>query len=137
MENHGLSHTRRGCLYHIVWIPKCRRKGPYGGLRRELGEILAALVGQMDGVEKVEGSACADHIHICLRIAPKHAVSSVVGKLKGRSAVVLFGRHPELRKVTGRDRTLWARGYYVSTVGLDEAAVRRYIRAQEEASAIE
>lgn len=81
----------------------------------------------MDGVEKVEGSACADHIHICLRIAPKHAVSSVVGKLKGRSAIVLFGR----------DRTLWARGYYVSTVGLDEAAVRKYIRSQEEASAIE
>ena len=92
---------------------------------------------QMDGAEKVEGSACADHIHICLRIAPKHAVSSVVGKLKGRPAIVLFGRHPELRGVTGRDRTLWARGYYVSTVGLDEAAVRKYIRSQEEASAIE
>ena len=106
-------------------------------MRRELGEILAALVEQMDGVEKLEGSACADHIHICLRIAPKHAVSSVVGKLKGRSAIVLFGRHPELRRVTGRDRTLWARGYYVSTVGLDEAAVRKYIRSQEEASAIE
>ena len=64
-------------------------------------------------------------------------MSSVVGKLKGRSAIVLFGRHPELRRVTGRDRTLWARGYYVSTVGLDEAAVRKYIRSQEEASAIE
>ena len=64
----------------------------------------------MDGVEKVEGSACADHIHICLRIAPKHAAGSVVGKLKGRPAIVLFGRHPELRGVTGRDRTLWAGG---------------------------
>lgn len=127
MENHSLSHTRWECLYHIVWIPKYRRKRLYGDLRRELGEILAALVEQMDGVEKVEGSACVDHIHICLRIAPKHAVSSVVGKLKGRSAIVLFGR----------DRTLWARGYYVSTVGLDEAAVRKYIRSQEEASAIE
>ena len=137
MENHSLSHTRWECLYHIVWIPKYRRKALYGGMRRELGEILAALVEQMDGVEKLEGPACVDHIHICLRIAPKHAVSSVVGKLKGRSAIVLFGRHPELRRVTGRDRTLWARGYYVSTVGLDEAAVRRYIRGQEEASAIE
>lgn len=84
MENHSLSHTRWECLYHIVWIPKYRRKRLYGDLRRELGEILAALVEQMDGVEKVEGSACVDHIHICLRIAPKHAVSSVVGKLKGR-----------------------------------------------------
>ena len=127
MENHSLSHTRWECLYHIVWIPKYRRKRLYGDLRRELGEILAALVEQMDGAEKVEGSACADHIHTCLRIAPKHAVSSVVGKLKGRSAIVLFGR----------DRTLWARGYYVSTVGLDEAAVRKYIRSQEETSAIE
>jgi len=102
-------------------MPKYRRKRLYGDLRRELGEILAALAGRMDGVEKVEGSACVDHIHICLRIAPKHAVSGVVGKLKGRSAIALFGRHPELRGVTGRDHTLWARGYYVSTVGLDEA----------------
>ena len=68
MENHGLSHTRWECLYHIVRIPKHRRKRPCGDLRRELGEILAALAGQMDGVEKVEGSACADHIRICLRI---------------------------------------------------------------------
>lgn len=80
------------------------------------------------------GSACADHIHMCLRIAPKYAVSSVVGKLKGRSAIVLHERHPEWRGITGRDRTLWARGHCVSTIGLDEAKVRKYVREQEEAS---
>ncbi len=90
----------------------------------------------MDGAEIVEGSACVDHIHICLRIAPKHAVSKVVGKLKGKSAIVLRERHQEWRAVTGRDRTLWARGYYVSTVGLNESVVRRYIQNQEEASRI-
>ena len=95
------------------------------------------LVDRMDGVEIVEGSTCPDHIHICLRVAPKHAVSSVVGKLKGKSAILLHERHPEWRGITGRDRTLWARGYYVNTIGLDEAKVRKYVREQEEASRIE
>jgi putative transposase len=95
------------------------------------------LVDRMDGVEIVEGSACPDHIHICLRIAPKHSVSNVVGRLKGKSAIVLSGRHPEWRSATGRDRTLWARGYYVSTVGLNETVIRKYIREQEEGSRIE
>ena len=136
MEKHSLSHTSWECVYHIVWIPKYRRKVLYGETRREIGEILRTLVDQMDGVEIVEGSACVDHIHICLRIAPKHAVSKVVGKLKGKSAIVLRERHQEWRAVTGRDRTLWARGYYVSTVGLNESVVRRYIQNQEEASRI-
>ena len=91
----------------------------------------------MDGVEIVEGTMCADHVHVCLRVPPKYAVSKVVGKLKGKSAILLFDRHPEWRGVTGRDRTLWARGYYVSTVGLDEAVVRKYIKKQEEGSKIE
>nr|WP_314639092.1 IS200/IS605 family transposase [uncultured Olsenella sp.] len=136
MEKHSLSHTSWECVYHIVWIPKYRRKVLYGETRREIGEILRTLVDQMDGVEIVEGSACVDHIHICLRIAPKHAVSKVVGKLKGKSAIVLHERHQEWRAVTGRDRTLWARGYYVSTVGLNESVVGRYIQNQEEASRI-
>lgn len=134
MEKHSLSHTSWECVYHVVWIPKYRRKVLYGEARREVGEILRMLTGRMDGVEIVEGSACADHIHMCLRIAPKYAVSSVVGKLKGRSAIVLHERHPEWRGITGRDRTLWARGHCVSTIGLDEAKVRKYVREQEEAS---
>ena len=137
MEKHSLSHTSWECVYHIVWIPKYRRKVLYGETRREVGEILRMLAERMDGVEIVEGSACVDHIHICLRIPPKYAVSNVVGRLKGKSAIVLHERHPEWRSITGRDRTLWARGYYVNTIGLDEAKVRKYVREQEEASRIE
>ena len=137
MDKHSLSHTSWECVYHIVWIPKYRRKVLYGETRREVGEILRMLVDHMDGVEIVEGTACVDHIHVCLRIAPKHSVSHVVGRLKGKSAIVLHERHPEWRKLTGRDRTLWARGYYVSTVGLNESIIRRYIQRQEDGSKIE
>ena len=105
MEKHSLSHTSWECVYHVVWIPKYRRKVLYGETRREIGEILRMLVDHMDGVEIVEGSACPDHIHICLRIAPKHSVSHVVGRLKGKSAIVLHERHPEWRRITGRDRS--------------------------------
>lgn len=136
MEKNSLSHTSWECVYHIVWIPKYRRKVLYGEARREVGEILRTLVGRMDGVEIVEGSACVDHIHICLSVAPKHSLSNVVGTLKGKSAIVLHERHPEWRRLTGRDRTLWARGYYVSTVGLNEETIRRYIREQEDGDRI-
>lgn len=137
MEKNSLSHTSWEYVYHIVWIPKYRRKVLYGERRREVGGIIRTLVDHMDGVEIVEGSACPDHIHICLRIAPKHSAGKVVGRPRGKSAIVLFERHPEWRGTTGRDRTLWARGYYVSTVGPDETAVRRYIRRQEDGSRIE
>ena len=137
MSESSLAHTRWDCVYHIVWIPKYRRKVMYGQLRREVVEILKELVDREDGVEIVEGSACPDHIHICLRIPPKHAVCKVVGRLKGRSSIMLHERHPEWRRATGRDKTLWARGYYVSTVGLNEAAVNNYIKKQEEGSRIE
>ena len=137
MENHSLSHTTWECVYHVVWIPKYRRRALYGEVRREVGEILRSLVDHMEGVEIVEGSTCPDHVHICLRVAPKHSVSGVVGRLKGKCSILLHERHPEWRAITGRDRTMWARGYYVSTVGLNEEAVRRYIRTQEEGSAIE
>ena len=137
MEKHSLSHTSWECICHIVWIPKYRRKVLYGETRGEVGEILGAPTERMDGVEIVEGGACPDRIHICLRIAPKHSVSDVVGKLKGKSATILHERRPEWRRITGRDRTLWARGYHVSTVGLNETAVRRYIQRQEDGSRIE
>ena len=136
MDKHCLSHAGRECVYHIVWIPKYRRKVLYGETRREIGGILRMLAEQMGGVEIVEGSACIDHIHICLSIPPKYSVSNVAGKLKGKCSIILHERHPEWRSITGRDRTLWARGYYVSTVGLDEAKIRNYVRNQEEASRI-
>ena len=113
MEKNSLSHTSWECAYHIVRIPKHGRKVPCGERRREMGETLRTLVERMDGVEMVAGGACPDHIRVCLRIAPRHSAGRVVGRPRGKSAMVLSGRRPEWRGATGRDRTLWARGYYV------------------------
>ena len=125
----SLSQTRWDCKYHIVFIPKKRKKVIYGGLRKYLGEILHELAKQK-GIEIVEGHLMRDHVHMCLSIPPKIAVSSVVGYLKGKSAIAIA------RKFKGRQRNFngehfWARGYFVSTVGLDEFVVREYIRHQE------
>jgi len=125
----SLSHTRWDCKYHIVFIPKKRKKVIYGGLRKYLGEILRELAKQK-GIEIVEGHLMRDHVHMCLSIPPKIAVSSVVGYLKGKNAIAIA------RKFKGRQRNFngehfWARGYFVSTVGLDEFVVREYIRHQE------
>ena len=132
----SLAHTKWDCTYHIVWIPKYRRKMLFGQCRREVKDTLAMLVKAKEGLEVVEGSVGSDHIHICLRIPPKYSVSKIMGYLKGKSALILFDHHPEWRKVTGKDRTLWARGYYVSTVGINEAVIRKYVREQEDASRI-
>ena len=137
MSENSLAHTKWDCVYRVVWIPKYRRKIMYGRLRREIVEIIRGLVEREDGVEIVEGAARADHIHLCLRIPPKYAVCKVVGRLKGRSSIMLHERHPEWRRSGGGGKTLWARGYYVSTVGLDEAKVRGYIQRQEEGSRFE
>lgn len=137
MAENSLAHTKWDCVYHVVWIPKYGRKVMYGQLRREIVEIIRGLVDREDGVEIVEGAACADHIHLCLRIPPKYAVCKVVGRLKGRSSIMLHERHPEWRRSGGGGKTLWARGYYVSTVGLDEAKVRGYIQRQEEGGRFE
>ena len=137
MEKHSLSHTSWECVYHVVWIPKYRRKVLWGEVKTEIGQIIRMLVDRMDGVEVVEGTLCPDHMHMCPGIAPKRCVSKVVGTIKGRSAIILFERHPEWRRESGRDRTFWARGYYISTVGLNESVIRNYIRNQEEGSRIE
>ena len=123
------SHVKWDCKYHIVFIPKYRQKVIYGKLRSKIGTILRELCRQK-GVELLEGKAMSDHIHLCLSIPPKYSVSQVVGFLKGKSAIRV---HRELlgeRRMTGLH--FWAKGYCVSTVGYDEAAVRRYIREQEE-----
>lgn len=137
MTERSLAHTRWGCVCHIVLIPKYRRKVMYGELRKEVVEIIRGLVDREDGVEIIEGSACPDHIHLCLRIPPKYAVCKVVGRLKGRSSIMLHERHSERRGATGKDKTLWARGYYVSTVGLNEATIKNYLKRQEEAGRFE
>lgn len=134
MDNtESLAHTKWDCTYHIVWIPKYRRKVLYGEVREEVRDILRQLIEAKDGVEIVEGSVCKDHIHMCLRIAPKYAVAKVMEYLKGKSALILFDRHPKWRKVTGRDRTFWARGYYVSTVGINESVIRKYVKNLKDA----
>jgi len=130
-----LSHTVWECKYHVVWVPKKRRKIIFGKLRRKLGEILRRLC-EYKGVDLLEGKACIDHIHMCIGIPPKYSVSSIVGYLKGKRAIILFEKYSSLKK-NFRGHSFWARGYYVSSVGLDEARVRKYIQNQEENESIE
>ena len=122
------SHVKWDCKYHLVFIPKYRRKAIYGSLRQKIGRILRELCDQL-GVELLEGHALADHVHLCVSIPPKYSVANTVGFLKGKSAVKI---HRELlgeRRMTGLH--FWARGYCVSTLGYDDEAVRRYVREQE------
>lgn len=130
MEQNKLSHTVWECKYHIVWIPKYRRKVVYGRLRLEIGKILRRLC-EYKGIEIIEATACRDHLHMCISIPPKYSVSSVVGYLKGKSAIEIFEKFSKVRR-NFRGHHFWARGYYVNTVGLDEAKVRNYIKNQEE-----
>lgn len=126
----SLRHTRWHCNYHIVWIPKCRKKKLYGQLRKYLGEMFHELAHQKE-CQIEEGHLQPDHVHILISIPPKYAVSSVVGFLKGKSAIYVartFGN----RKQNFTGQHFWARGYYVSTTGRDEEEVRRYIQEQEE-----
>jgi putative transposase len=131
----SLSHTVWECKYHIVWVPKKRRKIIFGKLRQELRTILKRLC-EYKSVEVVEGTMCLDHIHMCLAIPPKYSVSTIVGYLKGKSAMILFEKYSRLKK-NFRGHSFWARGYYVSTVGLDEAKIRKYIKNQEVNESVE
>ena len=124
----SLSHVRWDCKYHVVFVPKYRKKVLYGRLRRQVGEILRNLCRQR-GVELIEGHAMADHIHLCLSIPPKFSVSAVIGFLKGKSAVRIHRGVLEQRRLTGLH--FWSPGYCVSTVGLDERTIREYIQRQE------
>lgn len=130
MDYQKLNHTTWNCKYHIVFIPKRRKKVIFGELRKYMGEIFHELARQKE-CEIVEGHLLKDHVHICISIPPKYAVSAIVGYIKGKSAIAIarkFGG--KARNYTGE--SFWARGYYVSTVGLDEQVVRAYIRKQEE-----
>ena len=131
MDKHeSLSHTQWDCKYHVVFIPKCRRKSLYGELRRHLGEVFRQLAGQKERRIE-EGHLMPDHVHMMISIPPKHAVSQVVGYLKGKSAIHLARVYGEWkRNFVGQH--FWARGYFVSTVGRDEATIRAYIRHQEQ-----
>ena len=124
-----LSHSRWECKYHVVWIPKCRKKSLYGQLRKNLGEVLHELARQKES-KVLEGHLQPDHVHILIAIPPKYAVSQVVGYMKGKSAIHIARNYLGQKKnYTGMH--FWARGYFVSTVGTDEEVVRAYIREQE------
>ena len=126
----SLNHTKWECKYHVVFIPKCRRKKLYQQLRRDLGEVFHQLAQRKES-QILEGHMVADHVHMLLSIPPKYAVAQVVGYIKGKSAIHIA------RTAGGRQRNFtgehfWARGYFVSTVGRDEKAIREYIQRQEE-----
>ena len=129
MDENSLAHTRWSCTYHIVFIPKYRRKEIFGKLRSDIGQILRQLCAYKS-VEIVEATACSDHIHMCVKIPPKISVSNFMGYLKGKSSLMIFDRHANLKYKYG-NRHFWAKGYYVSTVGLNKATIQKYIREQE------
>ena len=120
MDNKSLSHTCWKCQYHIVFIPKYRKKVLYGKVREDVREIIA-------------GAVCIDHVHLSVAIPPKFSVSDFMGYLKGKSTLMLYDRHPELQSKW--DKAFWARGYYVETIGnITDAAVQKYINEQAEES---
>jgi putative transposase len=125
----SLSHSKWDCKYHVIFVPKYRRKAMFLELRQYLGPIFHELARQKE-CRIIEGHLLRDHVHMCIEIPPKHAVSSVIGFLKGKSAIAIA------RRFKGKQRNFegenfWARGYAVSTVGFEEAIIRRYIREQE------
>lgn len=128
-DSQSLSHTKWECKYHIVWLPKYRKKALFVELRKYLGEILRELAKQKE-CEVLEGHLMLDHVHVLLSIPPKYSVSQVVGFIKGKSAIQI-ARNFQGRKKNFVGQNFWARGYYVSTAGKDEEVVRAYIQAQE------
>ena len=130
----SLSHSKWDCKYHVVFIPKRRRKVLFGRVRRQLGEIFHALARQKEW-QIIEGHLKPDHVHICLAIPPKYPVASVIGFLKGKSAIAVARLCGREQNFTGEH--LWARGYAVSTVGFNLDQIRQYIRDQEEADGTE
>ena len=126
----SLNHTKWECKYHVVFIPKCRRKKLYQQLRQHLGEVFRQLAQRKES-EILEGHLVVDHVHMLISVPPKYAVAQVIGYIKGKSAIHIA------RTVGGRQRNFtgehfWARGYFVSTVGRDEKTIREYIQRQEE-----
>lgn len=135
MDDLSLTHTKYNCTYHIVFVPKYRRKVMYGQLKQEVGQILSTVC-KITGIQLIKGGVCPDHVHMYISIPPKMSLSTVMSKLKGKSALMIFDRHPEYRDKYGRH--FWARGYYAETVGqVNEDTIMKYIEEQKESSRIE
>ena len=130
MDSSSLSHTRWKCQYHIVFIPKYRRKVMMGQVKEDIREIIKRLC-EYKKVEIVSGAVCSNHIHLCVSIPPKLSVSEFMGYLKGKSALMIFDKHPEI--ASKWNKSFWARGYYVATIGnITEEAIKRYIEEEQE-----
>ncbi|MFA6011826.1 MAG: IS200/IS605 family transposase [Desulfobacteraceae bacterium] len=129
-DRQSLSHSAWECKYHVVWIPKFRKKAIYKELRKYLGAVFRDLARQKE-CEILEGHLMSDHVHILISIPPKYAVSNIVGFIKGKSAINI-ARNYCGRKKNFTGQSIWARGYYVTTVGKDEVVVREYIRKQDD-----
>ena len=129
MDNSSLAHSKWNCKYHIVFAPKYRRQIIYGKIKSDIGVILRKLCEQK-GVEIIEGHLMPDHVHILVSIPPRISVSSFMEYLKDKSALMLFDKHANLKYKFG-NRHFWAVGYYVSTVGLNETTIKKYIQEQE------
>ena len=127
-DNSSLAHTTWNCKYHIVFAPKYRRQEIYGKIRADIGRILRLLCDRK-GIEILEAECCSDHVHMLVRIPPKYAVSQIVGYLKGKSSLMIFDRHANLKYKYG-NRHFWCRGYYVDTVGKNTKKIKEYIRTQ-------
>jgi putative transposase len=128
MDKNSLSHTTWECKYHIVFAPKYRRQIIYGRLKADIGKILRELC-ERKGIEIIEAECCIDHVHMLVRIPPKYSVSEIMGYLKGKSSLIIFDRHANLKYKYG-NRHFWCRGYYVDTVGKNAKKIEEYIRNQ-------
>ena len=124
----SLDHTTWRCQYHVVFAPKYRRLETYGAIKADIGKILRQLC-QQKGVEIIEAEACPDHIHMLISIPPEYSVLQIMGFLKGKSSLMIFDRHANLKYKYG-NRHFWARGYYVDTVGRNKKQVQEYIRTK-------
>lgn len=128
MDNNSLSHTRWNCKYHIVFSPKYRRREIYGKLRNDIGKIIRGLC-KRKGINIIEAECCMDHIHILVEIPPKYSAAEVMGYIKGKSSLMIFDRHANLKYKYG-NRHFWCRGYYVDTVGKNAKKIEEYVRNQ-------
>ena len=128
MDNNSLAHSKWNCKYHIVFAPKYRRQIIFGNIKADIGQILRKLC-EFKGVEIIETNACIDHIHMLVSIPPKLSVSQFMGYLKGKSSLMIFDRHANLKYKYG-NRQFWCKGYYVDTVGRNKKVIEEYIKNQ-------
>ena len=131
----NMAHTKWMCKYHVVFTPKYRRKIIYYEWRKDIQQIIRDLC-KWKGIEIIEGHMMPDHIHLLLSIPPKYSISQIMGYIKGKSAMMIFERHANLKYKFG-NRHFWSTGYYVSSVGLNTATIQKYIREQEKQDQIE